>query len=145
MHDWIFIINDSFGTKRVALIMDFLAFLVSFIFSWYILFRFFKKSLGKRADAYAKKLGFKCYSDLANEFTNRVIFIATNFLVFVLSVYFFTHLMDIKETYQCAMLGEWIERHMAANNPLINETINLSRFNFTLVDVNTIPEARNTS
>ncbi|RKZ06376.1 hypothetical protein DRQ25_14060 [Candidatus Fermentibacteria bacterium] len=137
MFEWIFVKGDILGLQREAIAMDFIAFLVAFMVSWLVVMKLLLKRIGKeKLDAYAKKGGFIDYSDMYFFFTRNAQYLACLFLVFVFMIFFFTHLLDVSNTYQCAQLGEWRERFLDEKLKGLNNSEKLFNITFSFIGSN---------
>lgn len=106
MYDWAWISNDPMMVYRIGMIQDAVVFCFGMLAVWLILFEIGKRYNRAYWDTWAEKYGFKDFEELRFSFTRIMFGASGTFIGLVCMVYFFTHIIEIQNTYLAGAMLE---------------------------------------
>jgi len=100
MYEWAWLMNDLMAGYRIGLLRDFLVFALTMLLVWEGFFGASSKLLKGRVEEWARARGYANWADFRFCFTRFAFATIAIFFMVVSTIFFFTHLADIKTTYR---------------------------------------------
>jgi hypothetical protein len=127
MFEWVFINNDPLATARFSIMESLIVFVLALLILSWCFFYLLRRTVGiEKLNSVAVNLGYDNWESIRFFFIRDTTFYSSMFLMGVIMVYMFTHMMEVKEVYFYGSLPDMARQCRESGGGLTCQKLNFN-------------------